>query len=222
MSRDVPAIHIYTAALCPYAQRVRLTLAEKRLAAAEIEIDPRNRPADFLALSPAGTVPLLVHGAVRLWDSAAVIQYLEEAFPAHPLLPKAPALRAAARISINFADSNLYEPTHRLLMSSDARLQAEIAERLATSLRFLDTHALAPHGGAYVLGEDFSLADIALFPWYEQLAVLERFRQFRLPAECDCLPTWREAVAQRRGVRSAARTPDFYLQGYAQLLARME
>jgi glutathione S-transferase len=61
-------IELYGSALCPYAQRVRLVLAEKGLQADEIEIDPRNKPADFLAMSPAGKVPLLVHNGARLWE----------------------------------------------------------------------------------------------------------------------------------------------------------
>ncbi len=72
-----------------------------------------------------------------------------------------------------------------------------------------------------MLGAAFSLADLALFPWFEQVAVLERFRGFRMPAECERLPAWRDAVARHGGVRSAMRSSDYYLQGYA-ALAQMQ
>lgn len=214
-------IELYGSALCPYAQRVRLVLAEKGLKATEIEIDPRNKPADFLALSPAGKVPLLVHNDVRVWESAVINEYLDESFPEYPLLPRAPAQRALARIWISFADLRLYEPTHRLLHCSDPNVQTKFAEQLAEELRFLETHALAAHAGPYWLGDAFSLADIAFFPWFEQLAVLERFRNFRAPAECSRILAWHETVARRQGVRLTARSSDFYLHGYAQLLGRI-
>lgn len=214
-------IELYGSALCPLAQRVRLTLAEKGLQATEIEINPRNKPADFLALSPVGKVPLLVHAGARLWESAVINEYLDETFPEHPLLPLAPAQRALARIWISFADIRVYEPTHRLLICADPNIQAEIAGQLAEELRFLERQAFAAHAGPYWLGDQFSLADIAFFPWFEQLAVLERFRKFRVPAECSRILAWRETVARRQGVRLAARSSDFYLREYALLLGRI-
>jgi glutathione S-transferase len=211
-------IELYGSALCPFVQRVRLVLAEKALEAAEIEIDPRNKPADFLTMSPAGKIPLVIHNGARLWESAVINEYLDETFPQHPLLPGTPAQRALARIWISFADSRIYEPTHQLLLCSDPDLQAKIAQQLAHELRFIETHALAAHDGPYWLGDEFSLADISFFPWFEQVAVLERFRMFRMPAECNRIPAWREAVARRQAVQSVARSSDFYLRGYAPLL----
>jgi glutathione S-transferase len=214
-------IELYGSSLCPFAQRVRLALAEKGLAAAEIEIDPRNKSANFLALSPIGKVPLLVHGGVHVWESAVINEYLDDAFPKHPLLPQTPAQRAVARIWISFADLKLYEPTHRLLLCIDPDIQGKIAQQLSDELRFVETHALAVHDGPYWLGDAFTLADIAFFPWFEQLAVLERFRLFRMPAECGRILAWREAVARRQGVRLAARSSDFYVQGYARLFDQL-
>jgi glutathione S-transferase len=97
-------------------------------------------------------------------------EYLDETFPEHPLLPKTPAQRALARIWISFADLRIYEPTHRLLLCSDPNVQAKIAEQLAGELCFLETQALAAHAGPYLLGDKFSLADVAFFPWFEQHA----------------------------------------------------
>src|SRR6266545_2052148 len=51
-------LQLYSFQLCPFAHRVRLTLAEKRLAAELIEIDLKNKPAGFSKLSPYGKVPL--------------------------------------------------------------------------------------------------------------------------------------------------------------------
>ena len=63
-------IQIYSAILCPFAHRIRLTLQAKSLPFESIEIDPQNKPANFLEISPYGKVPVLKHGDNRVWESA--------------------------------------------------------------------------------------------------------------------------------------------------------
>lgn len=213
LRKNMPdTLKLYTSPLCPYAQRVRMALAEKGLEAKEMPIDLRNKPADFLALSPTGTVPLLIHDGRRIWDSAVINEYLEEAFPERPLLPESPLQRALARIWVSFADRRLFEPTHHLLVSPDDQRPAQLAKEV----RFLEAETLARHDGPYLLGEVFSLADIALFPWFEQVIVLQRFRDFRMP-ECKRVLDWSDRIRARASLASVIRAPEFYEQGYAPL-----
>jgi glutathione S-transferase len=58
-------LQLYTFQLCPFAHRVRLALAEKGVVAEPIEIDLKNKPANFARISPYGRVPLLLHGEVK-------------------------------------------------------------------------------------------------------------------------------------------------------------
>jgi glutathione S-transferase len=51
----------------------------------------------LLALSPAGKVPILLDGDVRVWESLAILEYLAERFPAARLWPQDTAMRAHAR-----------------------------------------------------------------------------------------------------------------------------
>jgi glutathione S-transferase len=78
--------------------------------------------------------------------------------------------------------------------------------------------ASQPDSGPYLLGAEFTLADLALYPWFEQIAVLERYRRFRFPVECESLVAWQQAVANRDGVRAVGKPPQFYLDGYGRLL----
>jgi len=89
-------LQLYTFQLCPFAHRVRLTLAEKRLAAELIEIDLKNKPAGFSKISPYGKVPLLQHGDVKIWESTIINEYLDEVFSDTPLMPPL-AVRSGAR-----------------------------------------------------------------------------------------------------------------------------
>ena len=213
-------MELYSYALCPYAHRTRLALAEKGLHADEIEIDPRNKPAGFLGISPHGKVPVLVHAGRRVWESATINEYLEDAFPERPLLPKDPIERAMARIWTTFADTHLYATTGALLHSRDPQVQARAVAQLADDLLFLEHSALGArqNDGPYWLGSEISLADLAFYPWFEQLAVLERYLRFELPPACTRLLAWWNAVARRDSVQSLAKSPDFYLEQYGRLL----
>jgi glutathione S-transferase len=214
------ALTLYSAALCPFAHRVRLTLAEKGLTATEIEIDPRNTPAGFSAVSPLGKVPVLLHDGARIWESSVIDEYLEEVFPSPPLMPCEPALRAHARVCISFADAHLYATTGAMLHSADRAVHRAAGIRLAEHLLFLETQVFAtmPRGGPYIVGEQLTLADIALYPWFEQMAVLERYFSFRRPAACRRMESWRNAVAQRRAVQHCAKPETYYLERYGALL----
>ncbi len=91
--------------LCPFSRTVRLVLGEKR-----IDADLREEPfwdhrAEFLRLNPAGMVPVLViepEGPARprplkLADSAAICEYVDETHPEPPLMPRTAEERAEVR-----------------------------------------------------------------------------------------------------------------------------
>jgi glutathione S-transferase len=215
-------IEIYSAALCPFAHRVRLTLIEKGISFELIEIDLHNKPANFLEISPYGKVPVLKHGDNRVWESAIVNEYLEEAFPEPPLLPKEPIQRAQARIWINFADTRLFATSGKLLYGRDPNPTALLAE-LSEHLRFMEHEGLSknPASTPYWLGTELSLVDLTFYPWFEQLAVLEHFRGFQWPSGLDRLQQWQAAVAQQEAVKSIANSPEFYLERYGRLAQMM-
>src|SRR5262245_17751351 len=154
-------LQLYTFQLCPFAHRVRLALAEKSVASEPIEIDLKNKPASFTRITPFGRVPLLLHGEVRLWESAVINEYLDEVFPDPPLMPASPPDRALARIWVKFADERLYSATHSLIFSRDKEARRKLAAEMRDSVRFLENEVMAkrPAGGPYVLGDRFTLAD---------------------------------------------------------------
>lgn len=94
------------------AQKVRLVLREKQLAAEEIHLDLRagdqNR-AEYLQLNPAGVVPTLVdHGQVLI-ESTVICEYLDDAYPDPPLRPRDAVARAHMRWWTRQADSGLHQ-----------------------------------------------------------------------------------------------------------------
>jgi glutathione S-transferase len=211
-------LKLYSFKLCPFAHRVRLTLAEKRLDAELVEINLKDKPADFLSISPSGRVPVLVHDAKRIWESAVIMEYLEEAFPEPPLMPIDASQRADVRQWVEFANTRLFESTHRLIFEQDPDRRRTHVQQLDAAVRQLEKEGIGRRG-RYLLGDRFTLADIALYPWFEQLATLEQFSGFRRPAGCEGIRAWMAAVAARPAVQQCAKSDDWYADNYRRYLA---
>lgn len=214
------AIELYSAPLCPYVHRTRLTLLEKGISFKLIEIDLQNRPANFKDISPYNKVPVLKHGDVRVWESAIINEYLEEIFPSPALLPEEPSQRAQARIWINFADTQLFDSTKRILHSFNSQQPVQNATMLSEHLQFIESEALNKLSleGPYWFGKQVSLVDLTFYPWFEQWCVLEYFLKLQLPTGLNRLRKWWEAMAERESVRSIAHSKEFYIEQYSRLI----
>src|SRR5260370_39029985 len=92
--------------LCPYVQRAVIALSEKGVAFERIDIDLANKPAWFLAISPLGKTPVLQVGDTAIFESAVILEYLEETEP-KPLHPADPLSRAEHRSWIEFGSAVL-------------------------------------------------------------------------------------------------------------------
>ena len=73
--------------LCPYVARVR-TLLEQRKVEYDINfIDLQNKPEWFLKISPLGKVPVLQVGDAVLFESSALLEWVDEVYPALGVTP---------------------------------------------------------------------------------------------------------------------------------------
>ena len=94
--------------LDPYSRQARLVLGEKRLAFRDVVERYWERPESLAALNPSGLTPVLVEtdGQRRLvaCESRAVLEHLEEAYPAPPLLSDAPDERTETRRLLQWFD----------------------------------------------------------------------------------------------------------------------
>ncbi len=108
---------LYHLPLSPYARKVRLALAEKRI---PFELKAERvweRREAFLAMNPAGTVPVLVEeNGLVIADSYAICEYLDEAYPDTPLLGRTLAERAEVRRLVAWFDTRFAEEVTRNLI----------------------------------------------------------------------------------------------------------
>jgi glutathione S-transferase len=193
-------ITLYQLKGCPFALRTRIALAEKQLAYETVFIDRAHKPREVLEVSPSGTTPVIYDGAARVRDSSIIAEYLEDRYPAHPLLPADPIGRAAVRVALDDLDElvdaigSLFRATHQ---SRDAAEVAEAKEEVREALEDWNTRL---GKGPFVLGDQLTTADVNL---YAHLFGLVRLQESPLPADLSALTAWFERMAARPAVASA-------------------
>ena len=93
-------------ALCPYVQRAVIALTEKGVACERVYVDLAHKPGWFQALSPLGKTPVLKVGNTAIFESAVILEYLEETEP-RPMHPADPLRRAEHRALIEYGSAVL-------------------------------------------------------------------------------------------------------------------
>jgi glutathione S-transferase len=92
------------------AQKIRIALHEKGLTAKDHIMTLRGDQFDpaYLKLNPGGVVPTLMHDGTPIIESALILYYLDDAFPAPPLMPKAAGLRHRVRLYNKLIDEYVH------------------------------------------------------------------------------------------------------------------
>ena len=170
-------IVFYDAGLSPYAQKVKMALVEKGLAFEHRVPDLGAPDAGFLAASPRREVPALTDGAVAVFDSTIILEYLDDAYPAEPLLPAAPAERARVRMIEELCDSRLEAIIFGMTeIIAFKRAEGELAQRILAQGRTDAAGAVAwlettLGDREWFNGERFGFGDIAVLPYMQTLTL---------------------------------------------------
>lgn len=163
---------LYHHPLCPFSRKLRVVLAEKKLEFEAItERFWENRP-EFLAMNPAGEVPVLVEeGGTVLADSNAIAEYLDEVHREPPLLTQDPVTRAEVRRLVGWFDGKFHREVTACLVGEKVfkRLSGGRAEPDSRLIRagysaihdHLDYIAWLTERRAWLAGPSYTLADIA-------------------------------------------------------------
>lgn len=162
---------LYHLWLCPFSRKVRIALAEKKLAFEMVAEWPWELRPEFLDLNPSGELPTLVepNGAV-LAEATAICEYLDEMQPQPPLLGADPLARAEVRRLVAWFDGRFNnEVTSHLVGEKIVKRQMGISggpdskliragyERIGDHMEYLGW--LIEHR-RWLAGDTFSLADI--------------------------------------------------------------
>lgn len=186
--------------LCPYVQRAVIALAEKGVPFERVDIDLANKPDWFLALSPFGKTPVLLVGDVPIFESAVILEYLEETQP-KPLHPADPLRRAEHRGWIEFGSAVLNDIAGFYAAPDQATFNAKTSQ-LEQRFARLEARVAAAQ---WFDGESFSLVDAVFGPVFRYFDVFDEIADFGILADKPKLARWRKALAAQPSVRAAVR-----------------
>jgi len=170
-------IRFYYASGSPFAWRVHLALEEKGLAyeprLLSFQAGDLKKP-EYLAINPHGKVPALVDGDLRLYESQAILEYLDEQYPDTSLLPVDPPARALMRVEelecvTYFADTFLNVARQVFFTAPDKRDEKALADarsELRKGLTGIEARS-ARRNGDFVMGAAFTRADVSWIPFVE-------------------------------------------------------
>jgi glutathione S-transferase len=184
--------------LCPYVQRAVIALTEKGVPFERIDIDLANKPDWFLKLSPLGKTPVLVVGDRAIFESAVILEYLEET-QARPLHPADALARAEHRGWIEFGSAVLSDVAGFYAAKDEATFNAKAAQLEQRFARLEARVAAAP----WFDGEKFSLVDAVFGPVFRYFDVFDEIGDFGILANKPKLARWRASLAARPSVRGA-------------------
>jgi glutathione S-transferase len=184
--------------LCPYVQRAVIALTEKGVAFERVDIDLSNKPDWFLAISPLGKTPVLLVGDVPIFESAVILEYLEETQP-KPLHPADPLRRADHRAWIEFGSTVLADIAGFYAAPDEASFKTKTAQLEQRFAKLEARVTTAP----WFDGENFSLVDAVFGPVFRYFDGFDDIADFGILADKPKLARWRKALAARPSVRAA-------------------
>jgi maleylacetoacetate isomerase len=194
------------------AYRVRIALALKGLEATPREVHlvkdgGEQHGAAYKAINPQALVPSLVVDGMTLTQSLAIIEFLDERYPAPSLLPKDPVHRAVVRAMTLAVAADIHPIQNLRVLNYLRRELAQPEEKvLAWARHWIMTGFTAleelikrgPVQGAYCFGDDVTLADVCLAP---QMVNARRYG-----ADLTPVPRLREIDARLSELPAFART----------------
>jgi len=184
--------------LCPYVQRAVIALTEKGVPFERVDVDLANKPDWFLKISPLGRTPVLQVGEVAIFESAVILEYLEETEP-KPLHPADPLRRAEHRGWIEFASAVLNDIAGLYSAPDESSFKAKAIQLEARFAR-LEARVVA---SPWFEGETFSLVDAVFGPVFRYFDVFDEIGDFGILSGKPKLALWRASLAARPSVKSA-------------------
>lgn len=153
---------LYSGITCPFSHRCRFVLYEKGMDFEIKDVDIYNKPEDLAVMNPYNQVPVLVERDLVLHESNIINEYIDERFPHPQLMPGDPVMRGRGRLVLYRMEKELFN--HVQVLENPAATNKEQAKALEAIGNGLTMLAPSFSKSKYILGEDFSMIDVALAP----------------------------------------------------------
>jgi RNA polymerase-associated protein len=189
---------LYSGTTDPYSHRCRFVLFEKGMDFQVIDVDVYNKPEDLAVMNPYNRVPVLIERDLILYEANIINEYIDERFPHPQLMPADPVMRARARLFLHRFEQELF--CHIEGLESGV---AKTVEKARIAVRENLTQ-IAPvfTKQKYMLGDEFSMLDVAIAP------LLWRLDHYGIQLDKDATPLMKYAERLfSRPAYSEAMTP---------------
>ena len=164
-----------------YSRRVCMALLEKNIPHELVLLDMaarKHRDPAYLALNPYGRVPTLQDGDFVLYESTAILSYLEYRFPQAPLVPADPRERALVDMHIKLCDLQMARQTGAIIFPKrflpkerwDEKAMVQAKSEIEKHLAIL---AGQIGGRQFLVGDRYTLAEICYTPFVQFLPLME-------------------------------------------------
>ena len=194
-------IELISFKICPFVQRAVIALLEKKVEFDITYIDLKNPPPWFLEISPFGKVPALRVDGKVLFESAVILEYLDEINPP-ALHPADPFQKAQNRAWVEFG-SNLNMEQYGMLIAKDQAAFEEKYQALRKDILKLEQQIV---GAPYFNGPQFALVDAAYAPTLMRFELMEQYHDFNLEKDCPKIQTWQKTLLSRETVKNSVVT----------------
>jgi glutathione S-transferase len=209
-------LRLYSMRFCPYAQRTRMVLDFLKIPHEVVNINLKNKPEWFLDKNPFGTVPVLEQNDKVVYESAVCDEYLMDVYGSKGLVPSDPYKKARARILMD-TYSKVTDKYYGLYRATTDEDKKKLIEELQNALKFLEP-ALT---GKYFGGEQPTILDIHMWPWFERMPMLEQLTGMKILPE-DKFPkltAWVKTMNELPTVQATRRTLDMHVDFIKPVLA---
>ena len=151
---------LYSGITDPFSHRCRIVLYEKGMDFEIIDVDLMNKPEDLAVMNPYNRTPVLVERDLVLYESNIINEYIDERFPHPQLMPADPVMRARARLFLHRFEKELF--IHIDALEGNNQKNAEKGRNQVRDALLQIAPVFTKH--KYMLGEEFSMLDVAIAP----------------------------------------------------------
>ena len=172
---------LYHHPLSTYSRRVRIALLEKGLSAKLVEVDMgarAHRAPEYLRLNPYGRVPTLVEDDLVLYESTAILEYLENTHPEPRLIPNDARGCALIAMHVKLCDLELTRQTGTIIFPKrflprerwDEPAMAKAKREIERHLAILEPELARKE---WLVADRYSLVEVCYTPFVEFFGLME-------------------------------------------------
>ncbi|CAG9561320.1 unnamed protein product [Danaus chrysippus] len=166
-------LRVYNMRYCPFAQRTILALNAKQIDYEVVNINLMDKPEWLTRKSAFAKVPSIeIKEDVCIFESLVTVEYLDEAYPQRPLLPKDPLRKAMDKILIEASG-----PIHTMMIKVVKMPDSITEDNLKAyegSLQYIQNE-LKNRKTKFLSGNEPGYVDYMIWPWFERIGALKKF-----------------------------------------------